>query len=161
MIITFLDGLLIVIIINLLLLLTYQNLEEKCKYNNDNICKSFNELIDRKVNTSNNNLFQDNQQILYNESPIDGNIDYMHNKYRLQENKKGPIIHFHQVFKKYMPELGWRNFYLKLNGGIDGIKTLNPKTETEYNDLPFNNIITKKYLDNLESNKNIYSNVNY
>ena len=75
-------------------------------------------------------------------------------------NDKGPEIGFHQHFKAHMPELGWRDFYLRLNGGIGGVGELNPKNGKS-GSTTFNNIITRKYLDQLESTDNVYSKVDY
>lgn len=147
--ITFVDGLLIFIIINLIILYIYQTFDYQCSINNNsNICKFFN------YNTQNNNTNRINNYS-YNNTNINFNNN---NKYRLLMNNKGPKIGFHQYFKSFIPELGWRDFYLRLNSGISNVDILNPNKKDNNG---INGVITKNYINQLECTNNVYSQVNY
>lgn len=167
--ITFINGLLIFIIVNLILLYTYQILNGKCENNNNGICKYFS---NKTINNTkqHNNLHtisknNDNKTLIIDSS--NNSLYHKNNKLRLLTNDKGPKVGFHQTFKQHLPELGWRDFYLRLNGGISNVKPLNPLTTIDgetiasETNIPFNNIITKNYLSQLESTDNIYSHVDY
>lgn len=174
--ITFLDGLLIFIIINLVLIYIYQLLEERCENIKDGICKYFPNKDNNTTNTSSNknNAFSSNLNNNNNNemNSLPNEMHHKNNKLRILANDKGPVVGFHQGFKKHVPELGWRDFYLRLNSGINSVRPLNPPTNNDGRtlsnttsdanvDLPFTNIITKNYLDQLESTDNIYSMVDY
>jgi hypothetical protein len=154
---TFIDGLLIFIILNLIVVYIYQTLDTECGdggSGNSGICKLFGMDKNNSGNNIGNNKF--NSVMENKESELVGK----NNKLRLLMNDKGPEIGFHQHFKAHMPELGWRDFYLRLNGGIGGVGELNPKNGKS-GSTTFNNIITRKYLDQLESTDNVYSKVDY
>lgn len=155
---TFVDGLLIIIILNLIVVYIYQVLDDECNNTgsgNSGICKLFG-MNGKPSNNNNNskNSFYSNGENKKND------LVGKNNKLRLLMNYKGPEIGFHQHFKAHMPELGWRDFYLRLNGGIGGVGELNPKNGKS-GSTTFNNIITRKYLDQLESTDNVYSKVDY
>ena len=154
---TFIDGLLIFIILNLIVVYIYQTLDTECGdggSGNSGICNLFGMDKNNSGNNIGNNKF--NSVMENKESELVGK----NNKLRLLMNDKGPEIGFHQHFKAHMPELGWRDFYLRLNGGIGGVGELNPKNGKS-GSTTFNNIITRKYLDQLESTDNVYSKVDY
>ena len=153
--ISFIDGLLIFIIINFIVVYIYQVLDDECadgSSGNSGICK----LFGMKDSNNNNSKNSFNGEGKSTTSDLVGK----NNKLRLLMNDKGPEIGFHQHFKAHMPELGWRDFYLRLNGGISGVGELNPKNGKS-GSTNFNNIITRKYLDQLESTDNVYSKVDY
>lgn len=57
----------------------------------------------------------------------------------------GPAINFHQSFKPFLPEMGWRSIFLK--------------NYSDYQvppDTNFNGTVIRNYLDNLENVDNIY-----
>jgi hypothetical protein len=154
---TFVDGLLIIIILNLIVVYIYQTLDTECGdvgSENSGICKLFG--MDKKNNIGNNKF----NSVIENKVNDKNDLVGKNNKLRLLMNDKGPEIGFHQHFKAHMPELGWRDFYLRLNGGIGGVNELNPKNGKS-GSTTFNNIITRKYLDQLESTDNVYSKVDY
>ena len=163
---TFINGLLLFIIVNLILVYVYQTLEDNCENNNSSICKYLPRIPKRHNNsdtTSKNNFNTVNNKINTNSNTL----QFKNNKLRLLTNDKGPKVGFHQTFKPHLPELGWRDFYLRLNSGITDVELLNPqttddgKTLTNDTSLPFRNIITHNYLSQLESTDNIYKHVNY
>lgn len=168
--ITFINGLLIFVIVNLVLLYIYQTLEESCENDNNGICKYFPNKDDDNESSEDNNLQNNFNNFKNNENNINYGTNGLYqknNKLRLLTNDKGPKVGFHQTFKPHLPELGWRDFYLRLNGGISGVKPLNPPTTIDgrtidkESNIAFNNIITKNYLSQLESTDNIYSIVDY
>lgn len=57
----------------------------------------------------------------------------------------GPIYNFHQRFKCYMPELGWREYYL------NNFNT----NQVDYTDS-FAGTIVRNFLDNMDSVDNLY-----
>ena len=60
-------------------------------------------------------------------------------------HRVGPVINFHQSFKKSLPELGWRNYYLN--------------TYNAYHvppDTNFDGCGIRNFLNNLENVDNIY-----
>ena len=63
----------------------------------------------------------------------------------------GPVKNFHQSFLncgKVLPELGWRNFYLKSNSSLD---LLDNSADDNFKGTNVNN-----FLNNLENTRNIY-----
>lgn len=151
--ITFIDGLLIFIIINLILLYIYQTLDQEChNTSNSKVCKFFGM---NKPNSSNNSFSNSNNTT---NNINTNNLEGKNNKLRLLMNDKGPEVGFHQNFKPHMPELGWRDFYLRLNGGISGVNELNPQMNGKDG---VNGVITRNYLKQLECTDNVYSHVDY
>ena len=87
-------------------------------------------------------------------------------KYEMPIHRIGPIINFHQNFNKYstnptyttvkgcgvptgIRELGWRNMYIS-----------NYSKNEVPEDVQFDGIITRNFLDNMESVDNIYRKCN-
>lgn len=163
---TFINGLLLFIIVNLILVYVYQTLEDNCENNNNGICKYL-PRIPKHNNTSDTISKNNFNTVNNNTNPNSNTLQFKNNKLRLLTNDKGPKIGFHQTFKPHLPELGWRDFYLRLNSGINNVELLNPqtmddgKTLTNDTSLPFSNIITNNYLSQLESTDNIYKHVDY
>jgi hypothetical protein len=162
--ISFIDALLIFIILNLIVVYIYQVLDDECgNGSNSGICKLLG-MDNNKSNSINiansNNKFNNVSGISGNSLNNENNLIGKNNKLRLLMNDKGPEVGFHQHFKPHMPELGWRDFYLRLNGGISGVGELNP-INGKSGSTSFNNIITRKYLDQLEATDNVYSKVDY
>jgi hypothetical protein len=160
--ITFLDGLLIFIFLNLIIIFVYQSLYEKCLTNpHTNVCKTLG--LSQNLNITNNlnkNAFNSFNSLSVKNNKKKENLIGKNNKLRLLMNDKGPEIGFHQYFKPHLPELGWKDFYLRLNGGISQVEQLNPRNGKSGSTI-FNNIVTRNYLDQLESTDNVYASVNY
>lgn len=78
------------------------------------------------------------------------------NEKRIKADARGVKKGFHQHFRPNMPELGWRDYYIKHNNTLDGVCQLNKECNPN-----FKNIITRSYLDKLENVNNVYQNVNY
>ena len=78
------------------------------------------------------------------------------NEKRIKADARGLKKGFHQHFRPNMPELGWRDYYIKHNNTLDGVCQLNKDCNPN-----FKNIITRSYLDKLENVNNVYQNVNY
>jgi hypothetical protein len=73
-----------------------------------------------------------------------------HNKARLLANQRGVAVGFHEQFKRMLPELGWRSFYLRNFNGLNNIEQENnPKS------------IADNYLSCLSNTDNVYKYVNY
>ena len=60
-------------------------------------------------------------------------------------HRVGPVINFHQSFKPFLPELGWRNYYLNTNNNYEVPRDSN-----------FDGTMIRNFLDNMESVDNIY-----
>ena len=150
----FLNYLLLFILINLVVLYLYQNLDYYCQYFDisSGLCKDKNNNVGNSNQSGNLEKFNlDNQTDTNNVLlPINNN------KQRILSNKMGVKQSFHNHFKPHMPELGWREFYLKLNGGVDQVCELQEDCKTN-----FRNVITRNFLNNLENTDNVYKNVNY
>jgi len=84
--------------------------------------------------------------------------DKNNNEQGMPIHRVGPVLNFHQHFNKYnpmflteyghktgIPEMGFRNLYLSNFS----------KNETTYDD-PFSGIVTRNYLNNMDSVDNIY-----
>lgn len=78
------------------------------------------------------------------------------NEKRIKADARGLKKGFHQHFRPNMPELGWRDYYIKHNNTLDRVCQLNKECNPN-----FKNIITRSYLDKLENVNNVYQNVNY
>jgi hypothetical protein len=73
-----------------------------------------------------------------------------HNKARLLANQRGISIGFHEQFKRLLPELGWRSFYLRNFNGLNSLESENkPKT------------VADNYMSCLTNTDNVYKYVNY
>ena len=57
----------------------------------------------------------------------------------------GPVINFHQRFKHFLPEMGWRSLFLNNYSNYEVVPDTN-----------FNGTVVRNYLDNLENVDNIY-----
>jgi len=73
-----------------------------------------------------------------------------HNKTRLLTNQRGVLVGFHEQFKRTLPELGWRSFYLRNFNGLNNMEQ-NIKSKT----------VADNYLSCLSNTDNIYKYVNY
>jgi hypothetical protein len=60
-------------------------------------------------------------------------------------HRVGPVINFHQRFKHYLPEMGWRSLFLNNYSNYEVVPDTN-----------FNGTMVRNYLDNLENVDNIY-----
>lgn len=76
----------------------------------------------------------------------------VNNKCRLAGNQ-GPALGFHQSFKTSLPELGWRNYYVRNYGGLGSSQTVK--------DTGISGSLTENYLSGLKSVDNIYKYTNY
>tara|TARA_Y100000389_G_C17435318_1_gene505138 strand:+ start:563 stop:1000 length:438 start_codon:yes stop_codon:yes gene_type:complete len=138
-----LQIILILFILNLVVLYFYQSgwitLPEKKK---DNITNAF----------PNNKAGNDEKFTVGNQTMMPSH----QNEKRIKAGARGVKKGFHQHFKPNMPELGWRDYYIKHNNTLDGVCQLNKECNPN-----FKNIITRSYLDKLENVNNVYQNVNY
>ena len=73
-----------------------------------------------------------------------------HNKTRLLTNQRGVAVGFHEQFKRLLPELGWRSFYLRNFNGLNALKQ-DTKSKT----------VADNYLSCLSNTDNVYKYVNY
>lgn len=73
-----------------------------------------------------------------------------HNKTRLLTNQRGVAVGFHEQFKRLLPELGWRSFYLR---NFDGLNALEQDTKSK--------TVADNYLSCLSNTDNVYKYVNY
>ena len=144
-----LQIILVLFILNLVVLYFYQsgwiNLPEKK-----------NESTNNYMSTSLQNNEEEEEQ---DEKFTVGNQTMMHNhqnKKRIKTDARGVKKGFHQHFRPNMPELGWRDYYIKHNNTLEGVCQLNKDCNPN-----FKNIITRSYLDKLENVNNVYQNVNY
>jgi hypothetical protein len=73
-----------------------------------------------------------------------------HNKARLLANQRGVAVGFHEQFKRTLPELGWRSFYLRNFNGLNNLESENkPKT------------VADNYMSCLSNTDNVYKYVDY
>ncbi len=73
-----------------------------------------------------------------------------HNKSRLLTNQRGISIGFHEQFKRMLPELGWRSFYLRNFNGLNNLEKEN-KGKT----------LADNYMSCLSNTDNVYKYVDY
>lgn len=144
-----LQIILIIAILNLVILYFYQsgwiNLPEKKNNKNSQLDKNNNS--DKTNDKSEKEKFTvGNQTMMPNHQ----------NEKRIKADIRGVKKGFHQHFRPNMPELGWRDYYIKHNNTLDGVCQLNKDCNPN-----FKNIITRSYLDKLENVNNVYQNVNY
>jgi hypothetical protein len=75
-----------------------------------------------------------------------------HNKTRLLTNQRGVNVGFHEQFKKWLPELGWRSFYLRNFNGLNDLEDGGANKEKT---------AVNNYLSCLTNTDNVYKYVNY
>lgn len=138
-----LQIILVLFILNLVVLYFYQsgwiNLPEKKNDNTTTSLQNKEGEKKEKFTVGNQIMMPDNQ-----------------NEKRIKADARGLKKGFHQYFRPNMPELGWRDYYIKHNNTLDGVCQLNKDCNPN-----FKNIITRSYLDKLENVNNVYQNVNY
>lgn len=130
---TFLEWLLIFLLINLVILFWYQR--------NGCLASCFGGNCDAPKKES----FGDPGQVM---------IPEMQNKHRLLDNMdRGVKVGFHQHFRPYLPELGWRRLYEKMNNTVTHVGNLH--------DPLIKGVKTRNYLDVMSSLDNVYKYTNY
>lgn len=138
-----LQIILVLFILNLVVLYFYQSgwitLPEKKNDNTTNALQNNEGEKDEKFTVGNQTMMPSHQ-----------------NEKRIKADARGVKKGFHQHFRPNMPELGWRDYYIKHNNTLDGVCQLNKECNPN-----FKNIITRSYLDKLENVNNVYQNVNY
>ena len=138
-----LQIILVLFILNLVVLYFYQSgwitLPEKKNDNTTNALPNKEGEKDEKFTVGNQTMMPSHQ-----------------NEKRIKADARGLKKGFHQHFRPNMPELGWRDYYIKHNNTLDGVCQLNKECNPN-----FKNIITRCYLDKLENVNNVYQNVNY
>ena len=138
-----LQIILVLFILNLVVLYFYQSgwitLPEKKNNNTTNALPNKEGEKDEKFTVGNQTMMPSHQ-----------------NEKRIKADARGLKKGFHQHFRPNMPELGWRDYYIKHNNTLDGVCQLNKECNPN-----FKNIITRSYLDKLENVNNVYQNVNY
>jgi len=138
-----LQIILVLFILNLVVLYFYQSgwitLPEKKNDNTTNALPNKEGEKDEKFTVGNQTMMPSHQ-----------------NEKRIKADARGLKKGFHQHFRPNMPELGWRDYYIKHNNTLDGVCQLNKDCNPN-----FKNIITRSYLDKLENVNNVYQNVNY
>jgi len=138
-----LQIILVLFILNLVVLYFYQSgwitLPEKKNDNTTNALQNKEGEKDEKFTVGNQTMMPSHQ-----------------NEKRIKADARGLKKGFHQHFRPNMPELGWRDYYIKHNNTLDGVCLLNKECNPN-----FKNIITRSYLDKLENVNNVYQNVNY
>lgn len=142
--ITFIEWLLVFLLLNMLMLWWYQR--------NGCLAACFGgkcspSLINMAGNSNGNvkESFGDPNQIMIPESQ---------NQHRLLDNMdRGVKVGFHQHFRPYLPELGWRRLYERMNNTVTGVGNLH--------DPLIKGVKTRNYLDNMNSLDNVYKYVNY
>ena len=131
---TVIDTILIISIIAIIGLWMYQN-NPTIKTNSKN-----------SFNTVDNNNSSKLPGVIVNDIEFPSE----HNKARLLANQRGVAVGFHEQFKRLLPELGWRSFYLRNFNGLNNIEQENkPKS------------IADNYLSCLSNTDNVYKYVNY
>lgn len=135
---TVIDTILVLAIISIIGLWIYQN----------------NTTLQSNINKSDNNSFNNlfNTQKLSTPGVIINDIEFPneHNKTRLLTNQRGVSVGFHEQFKKTLPELGWRSFYLR---NFNGLNNMEDKSNTK--------TVVDNYISCLSNTDNIYKYVNY
>jgi hypothetical protein len=162
----FIEYLLLFILLNLAVLYFYQNIESICP--NSELCKSIiayknnlggsEQVAAGKVNSFNN--LSPGKTALVDPQTCSRISQPGVNQCRLAGNM-GPVQGFHQSFKQQLPELGWRNFYLRFFNGIGRVNQLQANNLRTVSGTGFNNIVTRNYLEKLPSTDNIYKYTDY
>lgn len=135
---TAIDTILIISIIAMIGLWIYQNnptLKTIAK-------NSFNTIDNNNDNNTNSKL----PGVIVN----DVEFPAEHNKARLLANQRGVAVGFHEQFKRMLPELGWRTFYLRNFNGLNNLESDN-KTKT----------VADNYMSCLSNTDNVYKYVAY
>lgn len=133
------DTILVLAIISTIGLWVYQNnttLTSNIKNVENNI---FN-------NLSNSPALSKSDGIIVN----DIELPHENNKTRLLTNQRGVVVGFHEQFKRTLPELGWRAFYLRNFNGLNNMEH-DTKSKT----------VADNYMACLSNTDNIYKYVNY
>ncbi len=139
---TAIDTILIISIIAVIGLWMYQN-NPTIKTIAKN---SFNTVDDNNNSNNSNNSSAKLPGVIVN----DVEFPAEHNKARLLANQRGVAVGFHEQFKRLLPELGWRSFYLRNFNGLNSLESENkPKS------------IADNYLSCLSNTDNVYKYVNY
>ena len=137
----FIDIFLIVSMISIIMLYTYQN-NCKCSASNNNreiANNSSNNSSNNNNNNSSNNSSNNNNNTSNN---IQKNIMYMPNG---NNRKLGPPTNFHNKFMTQNKELGWRNWWFK-----------HKNKNNVPNNTNFTEISTYNFLSGLDNVKNPY-----
>lgn len=131
---TAIDTILIVSIIAIISLWMYQN-----NHTLKTIAKN-------SFNTVKNNANPELPGVIVN----DVEFPAEHNKARLLANQRGVAVGFHEQFKRMLPELGWRSFYLRNFNGLNTLESDN-KSKT----------VADNYMSCLSNTDNVYKYVDY
>lgn len=135
--ITFLEWLLLFILLNLILLWWYQS--------NGCLAACFGGTCPKYVTNPAYESFGDPGQVM---------IPDMQNKHRLLDNlDRGVKVGFHQHFRPYLPELGWRRLYERMNNTVSYVGNLH--------DPLIKGVKTRNYLDVMSGVDNVYKYTNY
>lgn len=141
--VTFLEWLLVFLLLNLAILYWYQS--------NGCLAACFGgkcpTVLLPSSSNSNNMMegFGDPNQIMISE---------MQNKHRLLDNMdRGLKVGFHQHFRPYFPELGWRRLYERMNNSVSAVGNLH--------DPLIKGVNTRNYLDVMSGVDNVYKYTNY
>jgi len=153
--ITFIDWLLLFILINLGLLWWYQRngclaacFGGKCtpSLNSNNKNHNVNHNVNPNINIYKES-FGDPGQVM---------IPDAQNQRRLLDNMdRGLKVGFHQHFRPYLPELGWRRLYERMNNTVGGVGNLQDPYRL------IKGVSTRNYLDVMNSLDNVYKYTNY
>jgi hypothetical protein len=137
----FIDIVLIIAIITIICIWFYQN-ESRSRIRDPG----------QNVFTNVNDSGTDNDVSAVKPGIITNDIEFpqQHNKTRLLTNQRGVNIGFHEEFKKWLPELGWRSFYLRNFNGLNELEKDN-KGKT----------VVNNYLSCLTNTDNVYKYVDY
>jgi hypothetical protein len=135
------DTILVLAIVAIIGLWFYQNnnsIKSILNTHNQNALNSFNSLSNTpEINTPG---------VIVN----DIEFPHEHNKTRLLTNQRGVSVGFHEQFKRLLPELGWRSFYLR---NFNGLNSMEPDTKPK--------TVADNYLSCLSNTDNVYKYVNY
>jgi hypothetical protein len=165
----FVDYLLIFIILNLVILFVYQNIESLCPDNGifADICRP---IVQSKLASAQKELMQNVGNLAPSQAQaaaqFAGGVGCSTlefpgiNQCRLAGNM-GPKTGFHQAFKPFLPEMGWRNFYLRFFGNTDKVEQLKADKLRTAAGNGFNNTVIRNFLDNMPSTDNIYRYTDY
>ena len=174
----FVDYLLIFICLNLVILFVYQNIESLCPESGlfadicadicANICRP---IVQSKVAAEQKERMQNVGNLapsLAQNAAAAGSgrgecstLEFPGiNQCRLAGNM-GPKVGFHQAFKPHVPEMGWRNFFLRFYGTIDKVDQLKADKLQTAAGNGFNNTVIRNFLNNMPSTDNIYRYTDY
>jgi len=170
----FVDYLLIFIGLNLVILFIYQNLESLCPESGlfADICQPIvrhkalamqQTLKERMMNVGNLAPSQAQAAAQFGGRGECSTLEFPGiNQCRLAGNM-GPKVGFHQAFKPFLPEMGWRNFYNRFFGNsIDKVDQLRAdRARSASGNGGFSNTVIRNFLDNMPSTDNIYRYTDY